>query len=165
MTLCEDDLSILKHQFSFTPIKEIVSKSNNSVVDVIGIVVFVDPSSTIRMGGTEVLRQSIKILDMSTSTIDVTLWGPTTQKEGTKLQHMYHSEQAIVLAIKNGCVSDYNGKVISTFVTKHLSIDPNIEEAKQLKTWYAQNGANIVPSSTKFDDMPPIITRMTIANI
>lgn len=66
VTPCEDDPSIPKNYFSFMPINEITEKSNNSIIDVIGVVICVEPSSTIRRrDGIEVIRRTIKLLDMS----------------------------------------------------------------------------------------------------
>ncbi|XP_059073447.1 replication protein A 70 kDa DNA-binding subunit A-like [Cryptomeria japonica] len=48
VTPCEDDPSIPKNHFSFMPINEILEQRNNSVIDVIGVVICVEPSSTIK---------------------------------------------------------------------------------------------------------------------
>lgn len=63
----------------------------NSTLDLIGIVICVDLASTIRRrDGTEVIRRSLKMVDVSTSTINVTLWGQAAMKEGAQLQEIYH---------------------------------------------------------------------------
>ena len=83
VSLLDDDLSIPKHQFSFIPLDEIIHVANDFLVYVIGIVICVDPCTTIRrFDETKVLRRSIQLIDFSSSTIYVTLWGPTTQKKG-----------------------------------------------------------------------------------
>ncbi|XP_059075472.1 replication protein A 70 kDa DNA-binding subunit A-like [Cryptomeria japonica] len=166
VSLSDDDLTIPKHQFSFKPLNEIMQMTNNYLVDVIGIVICVDPSSTIRRrDDTKVLRRSIKLMDMSPCTINVTLWVPTTQKEGTQLQEMYHSHHVVALAIKSGRVTKDNGKVISTLASTHLFTDPSIEETKQLKSRLEQNGGDVISSSTETIDVPLQITRKTIVDI
>lgn len=141
VTLTDDDHLIPTHQFSFMPINEILNTNNNSLIDVVGIVICVDPTSTIRRrDGIDVLRRSLKLLDMSTFTINVTLWGRATQKEGAQLQELYHVQKSLVLAIKNVRITEYNGKVVSTLVTTQFFINPEIEETTQVQAWFAQDG-------------------------
>ena len=84
VSLLDDDLSIPKHQFSFTPLDQILHVINDFLVDVIDIVVCVDPCTTIRrFDKIEVLGRSVQLMDMSSCTINLTLWGLATQKEGT----------------------------------------------------------------------------------
>lgn len=60
VTTCNDDSSIPKHIYTFTPLDQVATINNNSTIDVIGIVISVDPSSTIRKrDGTEVPRHTI----------------------------------------------------------------------------------------------------------
>ena len=54
------------------------------------------------------------MVDVSTSTINVTFWGQATMKEGAQLQEMYHLQKSIVLVIKGGRLEKYNGRVVST---------------------------------------------------
>ena len=163
VTLLDDDLSIPKHQFYFTPLDEIVHVANDFLVDVICIVICVDPCTIIRrFNEIEVLRRSIQLVDLSSSTINVTLWGPTTQKEGSQLQEMYHLHQVVVLAIKTGKATEYNGKVISTLGSTQLFINPDIEEATQLRIWFDHNGKDILSSSTHIVDVPLQIRRKII---
>ena len=59
VSLLDDDLSIPKHQFTFTPLDEIVHVTKDFLVDVIDIVVCVDPCTTIRkFDETEVVKVS-----------------------------------------------------------------------------------------------------------
>lgn len=82
LNLCDGDLSISTHKFSFTPINEIVNKNNNSLIDLFGIIIYVDPTSIIRRYETEIHRRSLDSIDLSTSTINVTLWEKIVQNEG-----------------------------------------------------------------------------------
>ena len=73
---CEDDPSILMHQITFTPIDEIIRMPTNMDVDLLGNFFLVQETSTIkRKDGKEVPRCTITMLDMSCTTIDITLWG------------------------------------------------------------------------------------------
>ena len=128
--------------------------TKDCLVDVIGIVVCVDPCTMIRrFDETEVLR-SVQLMDIYLSTINVTLWGPTTQKEGTQHQEMYHLHNVVVLAIKIGKATEYNAKVISTLANTQLFIIPDIEETTKLRLWFDDNGKDILTSSTQTIDVP-----------
>ena len=90
----------------------------NSTLDLIGNVICVDPASTIRRrDGTEVVRRSIKMIDVSMSTIKVTFLVEATMKEGAQLQEMYHLQKSTVPVVKNCHVSEYNDRVVSTLAT------------------------------------------------
>ncbi|XP_057840064.1 replication protein A 70 kDa DNA-binding subunit A-like [Cryptomeria japonica] len=63
-----------KKKRSFTPINEILTTTNNTLIDVIGVVVNVGEISVIRRkDGSTVNKRIVKINDMSTLTIDVNL--------------------------------------------------------------------------------------------
>ncbi|XP_057831240.2 replication protein A 70 kDa DNA-binding subunit A-like [Cryptomeria japonica] len=148
---CEDDPSIPKNHFSFMPINEILEQRNNSVIDVIGVVICVEPSSTIRRrDGTEVIRHTIKLLDMSQTTIEVTIWGAPSKTEGVQLQQKYYLQETTILAIKSGRVCEYNGKVLSTSSNTHLILNPTILEANKLRTWFDQNVSDTHEPSVKY---------------
>ena len=104
-------------------------------------------------------------MDISSSTINVTLWGPTAKNEGTRLQEMYHLHDVVVLAIKTGKATEYNGKVISTLASTQLFINPNIEEAKKIKLWFVDIGKDMLPLSTEAIDAPLKIPKKLIIEI
>ncbi|XP_059068206.1 replication protein A 70 kDa DNA-binding subunit A-like [Cryptomeria japonica] len=111
VTACNDDSSIPKHRYAFTTLDQVATINNNSTIDVIGIVIRVDPTSTIcKRDGTEVPRRTIKLVDMTRTTIDVTLWGAMVEKEGTELERRHYLQETTTLAIKNGRVCEFNGK-------------------------------------------------------
>ena len=92
-------------------------------------------------------------MDISSSTINVTLWGPTAKNEGTRLQEMYHLHDVVVLAIKTGKATEYNGKVISTLASTQLFINLDIEEETKLRLWFHHNGKDILSSTTQAIDV------------
>lgn len=56
---------------------------NKSLVDVIGILCFISTPSTLhRKDGTETKRCTINIMDISSFTIDITLWGHHCEVQG-----------------------------------------------------------------------------------
>ena len=78
------------HQITFTPIDEIIQMPTNIGVDLLWIVFHVQETSKIKIkDGKEVPRCNITMLDMSRTTIYVTLWGATAKQEGANLQQKY----------------------------------------------------------------------------
>ena len=118
--LCpNEDGSIPRQQFSFRPISEIESAENNSILDVIGIVITVNPSVPIlRKNGMETHRSILNLKDASGKSVELTLWGDFCNKEGQKLQEMVDSGFFPVLAFKAGKVNDFNGKSIGTIFSR-----------------------------------------------
>ena len=125
-----------------------------------------DPASTIRRrDGTEVVRRSLKMVDVSTSTINVTLWGQVAMKEGAQLQEMYHLQKSTVLVIKGGRLAEYNGRVVSTLATSQILVNLDIDEANQLQSWFSEHGHTFLATTPTLLDSPIILARKTITNI
>ncbi|KAJ6759595.1 REPLICATION PROTEIN A 70 KDA DNA-BINDING SUBUNIT A [Salix koriyanagi] len=137
--LCpEEDGSIPQQQFSFKPISEIESAENNSIFDVIGIVISVNPSVPIlRKNGMETQRRILNLKDGSGWTIELTLWGDFCNKEGQKLQEM-------------------------------LFINPDIPEAHAVKDWFDRGGCDVASMSISRDIVqggPKNEARKTVSQI
>lgn len=142
--LCQDeDVSIPQQQFSFRPISDIENAENNSILDVIGIVVSVNPSVPIlRKNGMETQRRILNLKDGSGRTVEVTLWGEFCNREGQKLQEMVDSGFFPALAVKAGKVSDFSGKSLGTISSTQLFLNPDIPEAQNLRKWFDFGGKN-----------------------
>ncbi|XP_057866918.2 replication protein A 70 kDa DNA-binding subunit A-like [Cryptomeria japonica] len=81
------DASILKHCNNeeradqqgppFTPISELFHLTNNTLVDIIGLVLYVGNIIPIhKKDGSQTQKRVVKINDLSDSIIDINLWGP-----------------------------------------------------------------------------------------
>ncbi|XP_059078074.1 replication protein A 70 kDa DNA-binding subunit A-like [Cryptomeria japonica] len=127
-----DHNSILKHcdvvadgeqnASRFTPINEITYCNNNTLVDVIGVVVGVGkPSIISRKDGSEEKKRIVKINDMSAFHIDVNLWGATWEGLGEDLKNMHACQTTMVLVVSNARVGYFNEKVINTTTTTTLN--------------------------------------------
>ncbi|KAL6985635.1 hypothetical protein U1Q18_019011 [Sarracenia purpurea var. burkii] len=139
----EDDNSIPRQQFHFRPIIDVESMDNNSIVDVIGMVSFVSPSTSImRKNGIETQKRVLQLKDMSGRSVELTLWGNFCNAEGLEVQKMCDSGVFPVLAVKSGRVSDFNGKAVGTISTSQLIIEPDFLEARRLKEWFEKEGRN-----------------------
>ncbi|KAF8378985.1 hypothetical protein HHK36_028411 [Tetracentron sinense] len=140
----EDDNAIPRQQFHFCPISDVEGMESNCIVDVIGVVSSINPSSSImRKNGTEALKRSLHLKDMSGRSVELTLWGNFCNAEGQRLQNMCDSGVFPVLAVKTARVSDFNGKAVGTITTSQLFIDPDFPEAHSLKEWFDKEGKNI----------------------
>ncbi|XXG75497.1 hypothetical protein AAC387_Pa08g0052 [Persea americana] len=164
----EEDNSIPRQQFNFRPIGDIEGMESNSMVDVIGIVSSVNPSSTImRKNGTETHKRTLQLKDMSGRSVEVTLWGNFCNSEGEQLQGMCDSGIFPVLAVKAGRISDFSGKTVGTITTSQLFIDPDFPEAHRLKEWFSREGKNIASISISRDSssMGRTDVRKTVSQI
>ncbi|KAL3497983.1 hypothetical protein ACH5RR_040715 [Cinchona calisaya] len=164
----EDDRTIPQQQFHFRPIGEIEGMDNNSVVDVIGVVSSISPSSTImRKNGTETQKRTLQLKDMTGRSVELTLWGNFCNAEGQTLQNICDSGVFPVLAIKSGRVYEFNGKAVGTISTSQLFIDPDFPEAHKLKDWFDKDGKNTPCVSISRDTIGIVRTdaRKTISQI
>ncbi|OIT05373.1 PREDICTED: replication protein A 70 kDa DNA-binding subunit A-like isoform X1 [Nicotiana attenuata] len=164
----EDDRTIPQQQFHFRPISDIEALENNSVVDVIGVVSSISPSSSImRKNGTETQRRVLQLKDMSGKSVELTLWGNFCNAEGQTLQSMCDSGASPVLAVKAGRVNDFNGKSVSTISTSKLFTEPDFPEALKLKAWFEREGKNTpsVSLSREVSSIGRTDVRKTISQI
>lgn len=164
----EDDRSIPQQQFHFRPIGEVEGMDNNSVVDVIGVVSSISPSSTImRKNGTETQKRTLQLKDMSGRSVELTLWGNFCNAEGQTLQNICDSGVFPVLAVKSGRINEFNGKSVGTISTSQLFIDPDFPEAHKLKDWFDKDGKNTPSVSISRETTGSVRTdvRKTISQI
>ncbi|GLJ17605.1 hypothetical protein SUGI_0306560 [Cryptomeria japonica] len=118
----------------FTPTDELLTTTNNTLIDVIGVVVNVGEISVIRRkDGSVVNKRIVKINDMSTLTIDVNLWGPSSEQLGNDLKNMHTSGTFVILVVQNARVGCFNGKVINASASIAFEINPSIPEAEPLR--------------------------------
>ncbi|XP_031399719.1 replication protein A 70 kDa DNA-binding subunit A-like [Punica granatum] len=163
----EDEL-IPRQQFHFQPISDIEGLESNSIVDVIGVVCFISPASSImRKNGTETLKRTLQLKDESGRSVELTMWGSFCNAEGQRLQTLCDSGHSPVLAVKSGRISEFNGKAIGTISSTQLTIDPDIEEARRLKEWFDREGkdAPTVSISREVSTMSRTDVRKTISQI
>lgn len=154
--LCPDeDGSIPRQQFSFRPISEIENADNNSILDVIGIVISVNPSVPIlRKNGMETQRRILSLKDWSGKSVELTLWGDFCNREGQRLQEMFDGGFCPVLAVKAGKINDFSGKSIGTISATQLFINPDFPEALSLREWFDSGGKNTASFSISRDVIP-----------
>lgn len=154
--LCPDeDASIPRQQFSFRRISEIENTENNSILDIIGVVVTVNPSVPImRKNGMETLKRILNLKDQSGKMVEFTLWGDFCNREGQQLQEMVETGIFPILAVKAGKVNDFSGKSISTISVTQLFINPDSPEAYTLRNWFDHGGKEAASHSISREFIP-----------
>ncbi|XP_057856716.2 replication protein A 70 kDa DNA-binding subunit C-like [Cryptomeria japonica] len=149
----------------FTPINELTNCSNNTLVDVIGVVVDVKDLAVIsRKDGTKVKKWVVKINDMSTFSVDVNLWGVAWEQLGGDLKNMHLAQTVVVLEVTNARVSYFNGKVINTTTATTSKINPSTPKADALIS-RGNIPAGLLPLSCVAGQLNSQYSRMTIASI
>ncbi|MCO5574367.1 hypothetical protein L7F22_028150 [Adiantum nelumboides] len=137
----EEDGSIPHQLFDFKPISEIENLEANSMVDLVGVVVTINPSSTImRKNGTEAQKRTLQLRDTSGRSVEVTMWGSFCNNEGQQLQDLCDSGQFPVVAIKTGRISDFSGKSVNTTSSSQILVNPNLPQCFEVKEWFERVG-------------------------
>ncbi|EPS73533.1 hypothetical protein M569_01223, partial [Genlisea aurea] len=164
----DEDLSIPRQKFSFRPISEIEDAESNAILDVIGVVVGVDPSVPIlRKNGMETQKRTVSMKDESGRSVEVTLWGDFCNREGQQLQELVDAGNFPTLAVKAGKVNDFSGKTIGTISSTLLFVNPDFPEAKRLSDWYRRVGKDAASHSISKEVVLPAKNeiRKTISQI
>ena len=104
------------------------------MVDLVGLVILVSPSSTIgKRYGVDTVKCTIGLRDMSRNSIDITLWGDHFQIEGAKLASLRGLPTSPVVAIKGGRVTKFNRKTVGTISNTNVFINTDIEQTSILQ--------------------------------
>ena len=104
------------------------------MADLVGIVISVSPTSTVRKrDGVETVRCTIGLCDMSGYSIDITLWGEHFQIEGDEISNLCGLPMPPAVAIKGGHVTNFNGKNVGTISNTTVFIKPDIEQTSILQ--------------------------------
>ena len=122
-----DEHSIANHNFIFTPINELSTLTNNSIVYILGIVIFISPLVTImRKIGTKTHKRTLQLKDMSNYSIEFTLWGVLCTKHN--LEQYAITNNFPIIAIKDGKIIDFNQLSITTTFSSQIYINPDLKE-------------------------------------
>ena len=87
-----------------------------------------------RKNGTDMHKRNLQLKDMSSYTIEVTLWGVMCKKHN--LEHHSITISFPIIAIKDGKVTDFNKISITTTFSSQIFINPDIKETEDLRTWF-----------------------------
>lgn len=121
----------------FVKLNTIMEMNTGEYVDVVGVVDQVDPPSQIsRKDGSEVEKRSMRIVDDSNNSIELTLWGAFVTEPGNMLEAAVAAGSHPVVAVKGVRIGDFGGKNLSTVGTSVVAANPpDVPQAVQLQTW------------------------------
>lgn len=120
----------------------------NSIVDVLGVVTDIYGVCTIRRkDGFEVNKQTVQLRDMSGYSIDAIFWGDNFNAVSQEISSLCATENNPIIAIKSARVGEFNGKNIGTSTRSIILVDPDIEEARALKSWFKKEGSTVASTS------------------
>ncbi|XP_051115840.1 replication protein A 70 kDa DNA-binding subunit B [Andrographis paniculata] len=131
-------------KFKFVPIDELGPFVNRrELVDVVGVVVTVSPTMSIRRKSDNetIPKRDITITDETKKTVVVSLWNDLAAGVGQELLDI--ADKSPVVAIKSLKVGDFQGVSLSTISKSVVAVNPDIQEAKKLRAWYDSEGKNI----------------------
>ena len=136
-TICASisiDSTIPKYMFHFRLIDSTGAWPINSLVDVISIVSSISSTSTMhKRDGNEINKCTLTIIDMSSFSIDVTLWGEHCNNEDKLIFDMQTKPFPPIILLKCVRVSAWCGKSLDTIFSTTILINPNFPEIDALK--------------------------------
>ncbi|KAJ8643813.1 hypothetical protein MRB53_005561 [Persea americana] len=128
-------------KFNFVQIDQLGSYINGrELVDIIGVVQNVSTTLSIRRksNNESIPKRDVIIADESKKTVTVSLWSDLATNIGQEL--MEKVDTAPIVALKCLKVGDFQGVSLSTLSKSTLLINPDIPEAKKLRSWYDSEG-------------------------
>uniref|UniRef100_A0A7N0T1I7 Replication protein A subunit n=1 Tax=Kalanchoe fedtschenkoi TaxID=63787 RepID=A0A7N0T1I7_KALFE len=128
-------------KFNFVSIDQLGPYVNGrELVDVIGVVQSVSPTMSIRRksDNESIPKRDITIADDTKKTVSVSLWNDLATGVGQELLDIVDSSP--VVAIKSLKVGDFQGVSLSTVSRSSVVINPDLPEARKLRSWYDSEG-------------------------
>ncbi|XP_059074773.1 replication protein A 70 kDa DNA-binding subunit A-like [Cryptomeria japonica] len=149
----------------FMPISELFHLTNNTLVDIIRLVLYIGDIIPIhRKDGSQTQKRVVKINDLSSSTFDINLWGPMAEQKGLELKNMLTNDSVVILALRNPRVGYFNGKLINITAATTLHINPPFTEEEPL-TLRGKDPFLVIPLVQETIHIDEKYTGMTISSI
>ncbi|XP_050257037.1 replication protein A 70 kDa DNA-binding subunit B [Quercus robur] len=127
--------------FNFVPIDSLGPYVNGmELVDVIGVVQNVSPTMSIRRKSNNdtIPKRDITIADETKKTVVVSLWNDLATSVGQELLDI--ADKSPIVAIKSLKVGEFQGVSLSTLSRSVALVNPDLPEAKKLRSWYDSEG-------------------------
>ncbi|KAF6165037.1 hypothetical protein GIB67_000621 [Kingdonia uniflora] len=128
-------------KFNFVQIDQLGPYVNGrELVDVVGVVQNVSSSMSIRrkINNETIPKRDITIADDSKKTVVVSLWNDLATGIGQELLDI--ADTAPIVALRSLKVGEFQGVSLSSLTKSTVLINPDIPEAKKLRTWYTSEG-------------------------
>ncbi|GLT25193.1 hypothetical protein SLA2020_003380 [Shorea laevis] len=139
-----EETFIPETKFNFVPIDQLGPYVNGKeLVDIIGVVQNVSDKVLLRrkMDNETVPKRDMTIADETKRTVVVSLWNDLATGLGQELLDL--ADKSPIVAIKSLKVGDFQGVSLSTIGRSTMQVNPDIPEAKRLRTWYESEGKGI----------------------
>ncbi|MBA0761581.1 hypothetical protein Gotri_024207 [Gossypium trilobum] len=136
-----EETFIPETKFNFVPIDQLGPYVNGrELVDIIGVVQSVSPVSNIkrRIDNENIPKRDLIVADETKKTVVVSLWNELANNVGQEL--FDNADKSPIVAIKSLKVNDFQGVSLSTLGKSSVMINPDIPEAKKLRSWYDSEG-------------------------
>ncbi|KAK4568007.1 hypothetical protein RGQ29_003674 [Quercus rubra] len=127
--------------FNFVPIDSLGPYVNGmELVDVIGVVQNVSSTMSIRRKSNNdtIPKRDITIADATKKTVVVSLWNDLATSVGQELLDI--ADKSPIVAIKSLKVGEFQGVSLSTLSRSVVLVNPDLPEAKKLRSWYDSEG-------------------------
>ncbi|OMP08017.1 Nucleic acid binding, tRNA/helicase-type [Corchorus olitorius] len=128
-------------KFNFVPIDQLGPYVNGrELVDIIGVVQGVGAISNVKrkVDNENIPKRDMTVADDTKRTVVVSLWNELANTVGQELFDI--ADKSPIVAIKSLKVGDFQGVSLSTLGKSTVLINPDIPEAKKLKSWYDSEG-------------------------
>lgn len=129
----QDDSEDIQESYDFVKIASLSEMEPSGFVDILAVVKSIsDPSIIVsKKSGKEMTKCELTIEDDSGADVRLTVWGDLAVNAQTKFAN------SPVVAFKRARISDFGGRSLSG---SGCSVDPKIQQANQLKNWWAIHG-------------------------
>ncbi|TYG76596.1 hypothetical protein ES288_D03G126300v1 [Gossypium darwinii] len=136
-----EETFIPETKFNFVPIDQLGPYVNGrELVDIIGVIQSVNTVSNIkrRIDNENIPKRDLIVADETKKTVVVSLWNELANNVGQEL--FDNADKSPIVAIKSLKVGDFQGVSLSTLGKSSVMINPDIPEAKKLRSWYDSEG-------------------------
>ncbi|KAA8901948.1 hypothetical protein FN846DRAFT_780784 [Sphaerosporella brunnea] len=130
---CNDE-GVPNVSFNFVALADLERVEKDAVVDVLGVVKEVGQLDQIVAKTTQKAhsKREISIVDSSNCWVRCTTWGKNAEN--------WDISPDTVIALKGVKVSDFGGRSLSMSFSSFMTVNPDIDEAHNLKGWYDGQG-------------------------
>ncbi|GMI78170.1 ARABIDOPSIS THALIANA RPA70-KDA SUBUNIT B, RPA70-kDa subunit B, Replication Protein A 1B [Hibiscus trionum] len=137
----DEETFIPEAKFNFVPVDQLAPYVNGrELVDIIGVVQSVTAVSNIKrkIDNENIPKRDMIVADDTKKTVVVSLWNELANTVGQELFDL--ADKSPIVAIKSLKVSDFQGVSLSTLGKSTVLINPDVAEAKKLRSWYDSEG-------------------------
>ncbi|KAF2436074.1 single-stranded DNA-binding replication protein A [Tothia fuscella] len=130
----EDQTDVPQVTYNFTSIGDLQNVEKDTTIDTIGILKDVAEVNEIVSKTTSkpFSKRELTLVDNTLHSIRLTIWGNTAIN--------FDVPVASVIAFKGVKVSDFGGRSLSLLSSGTMTVDPDVDEAHNLKGWYDASG-------------------------